>query len=223
MMRLTTPETKESPFMNARDEVKTPYRVLQFQMREAAILDAVHALLGRKGYDLMTMDDLAAEVGIAKGSLYKHFPSKEKLASAAMIRLLRRTLLQLASMPASKSALATLRQLLEWALSERLKGSIPHLPSTSSTLQQALTGDLDYLSSLMELNAHILALVETAKAQGDIASALPSEFVMMTIYARTCDATLDFLKDSNAYSDEEIVAIMTHACFDGLASRPTKA
>jgi AcrR family transcriptional regulator len=205
--------------MNARDEVKTPYRVLQFQMREAAILDAVHVLLGRRGFDLMTMDDLAAEVGIAKGSLYKHFPSKEKLASAAMIRLLRRTVTQLDALPRSLSALATLRQLLAWALSERLKGGIPHLPSTSTTLQQSLMGDVEYMASLMELNARLLALVESAKEQGEISATLPSEFVMMTIYARTCDATLDYLKDSNAYSDDEIVAIMTEACFLGIASR----
>lgn len=205
--------------MNARDEVKTPYRVVQFQMREEAILDAVHTLLGRKGYDLMTMDDLAAEVGVAKGSLYKHFPSKEKLAAAAMIRLLRRTLDRLDEAPAGESAIVTLRSVLAWALSERLKGGIPHLPSTSTTLQQSLMSDAEYMAALMELNARLLSLIEAARAAGDVTSGLPTEFVMMTIYARTCDATLDFLRDSKAYADHEIVDIMCEACFSGITAR----
>jgi len=34
----------------------------------------------------MTVDEVAADVGIAKTSLYKHFESKEELAAAAMVR-----------------------------------------------------------------------------------------------------------------------------------------
>jgi AcrR family transcriptional regulator len=36
--------------------------------------------LASKGFDLMTMDDVAGEAGISKPSLYKHFKSKEDLA-----------------------------------------------------------------------------------------------------------------------------------------------
>ncbi|MCX7243054.1 MAG: helix-turn-helix domain containing protein, partial [Polaromonas sp.] len=57
--------------------------------REDAIVEAVNSLLAEKGFDLMTVDEVAAKVGIAKASLYKHFPSKEDLAAAAMVRLLR--------------------------------------------------------------------------------------------------------------------------------------
>ena len=46
----------------------------------AAILDATDRLLARNGYKKMTIDDLAAEVGIGKGSVYLHFSSKEEIA-----------------------------------------------------------------------------------------------------------------------------------------------
>ena len=36
----------------------------------------------------MTVDEVVADVGIAKASLYKHFSSKEELAAAAMVRVL---------------------------------------------------------------------------------------------------------------------------------------
>lgn len=73
----------------------TPYRLRQLELREEAILNAAHQLLGRLGYEEMTMDVVAAEVGIAKASLYKHFPSKEKLAARTMTRLFDRTIARL--------------------------------------------------------------------------------------------------------------------------------
>ncbi|MEO8041325.1 MAG: TetR/AcrR family transcriptional regulator [Acidobacteriota bacterium] len=47
---------------------------------KSAILDATDRLLARNGYKKMTIDDLAAEVGIGKGSVYLHFSSKEEIA-----------------------------------------------------------------------------------------------------------------------------------------------
>ena len=52
--------------------------------REDAIVGTVKRLLAEKGFDLMTVDEVAAEVGIAKASLYKHFPSKEDLFKAVV-------------------------------------------------------------------------------------------------------------------------------------------
>ena len=60
------------------------------QVREDAIVQAVNRLLAEKGFDAMTVDEVAADVGIAKASLYKHFASKEALAAAAMVRVLER-------------------------------------------------------------------------------------------------------------------------------------
>ena len=79
--------------------LKLPFKKQQFEAREEAILDAVNQLLSEKGFDLMTMDDVADAVGVAKGSLYKHFSSKEKLAAAVMTRLLRQTVEVLDRMP----------------------------------------------------------------------------------------------------------------------------
>jgi AcrR family transcriptional regulator len=44
------------------------------------ILDATDRLLSRYGYRKMTMDDLAREVGIGKGTIYLYFKSKEEIA-----------------------------------------------------------------------------------------------------------------------------------------------
>src|SRR5512136_2831619 len=51
------------------------------------ILDAVDALLAKYGYGKMTVDDVAKRVGIGKGTIYLHFPSKEELVLAHIDRI----------------------------------------------------------------------------------------------------------------------------------------
>lgn len=55
-----------------------------------AILDATDQLLARYGYKKMTIDDLAREVGIGKGSIYLHFSSKEEIALSHIDRIIER-------------------------------------------------------------------------------------------------------------------------------------
>lgn len=55
-----------------------------------AILDATDRLLTRNGYKKMTIDDLAQEVGIGKGSIYLHFESKEEIALSHIDRIIER-------------------------------------------------------------------------------------------------------------------------------------
>jgi len=59
------------------------------------ILDAADRLLNQFGYKKMTMDNLAREIGIAKGTLYLHFPSKEQLVLAHIDRIVYRLLAKL--------------------------------------------------------------------------------------------------------------------------------
>lgn len=54
------------------------------------ILDAADRLLARYGYKKMTMDDIAREVGIGKGTIYLHFRSKEEIALARVDRVVGR-------------------------------------------------------------------------------------------------------------------------------------
>jgi len=51
------------------------------------ILDAVDALLSKYGYGKMTIEDVAKQVGIGKGTIYLHFPSKEELVLAHIDRI----------------------------------------------------------------------------------------------------------------------------------------
>lgn len=63
--------------------------VQTLEVREA-ILDATDRILSRRGYKKMTIDELAQEVGIGKGSVYLHFTSKEEIALSHVDRIVER-------------------------------------------------------------------------------------------------------------------------------------
>ena len=196
--------------------IKIPFRKQQFDAREEAILDAVNRLLSEKGFDLMTMDDVADAVGVAKGSLYKHFSSKEKLAASVMMRLLNQTVDVLDGMPGDWRAAQRLEEILRWSLQHRMRGGVPHLPSTRGALQRSLMFNLEYLALAYKVNKRFYALVEDAKRDGDINSKVPDDVIVYTLYARSCDPTIDYLRRDGKLSDEQIVESMVEATFHGL-------
>lgn len=69
-----------------------------------AILDATDRLLSRSGYKKMTIDDLAKEVGIGKGSVYLHFESKEEIALSHIDRIIERLKIKLSEIAAGKGS-----------------------------------------------------------------------------------------------------------------------
>ncbi len=64
--------------------------VVQTKEVREALLDATDRILSERGYQKMTIDDLAREVGIGKGSVYLHFTSKEEIALSHVDRIVER-------------------------------------------------------------------------------------------------------------------------------------
>ena len=189
--------------------------------REDAIVSAVKRLLAEKGYDQMTVDEVAAEVGIAKASLYKHFPSKEALAAAAMVQMMGLALDQVQALDAQEGlgAIDRLKAITRWTLETQLAGQMPTLPAENSTLRNTLIANRDYMDGLMALSDQLGAWIVQAQADGTVNPALPPEAVLYTIFARACDPVLGFLKAGGNHSDTQIVDWVMSTCFDGLSAR----
>ncbi|MDO9285271.1 MAG: helix-turn-helix domain-containing protein [Aquabacterium sp.] len=190
--------------------------------REDAIVSTVKRLLAEKGYDLMTVDEVAAEVGIAKASLYKHFPSKEALAAAAMVQMMELALQQAQAQQdrPGASAIDRLKAITRWTLQTQLAGEMPTLPAENSALRNALIAHKGYMDGLMKLSDQLGEWIVQAQADGALNRALPPEAVLYTVFARACDPVLGFLKAGGSHSDEQIVDWVMSTCFDGLAARP---
>ena len=54
--------------------------------REARLLDAATRLFARFGFDKTSIDDIAREAGVSKGAVYLHWPSKDALFEATLLR-----------------------------------------------------------------------------------------------------------------------------------------
>jgi AcrR family transcriptional regulator len=195
---------------------KLSFKDQAFKLREDSILDATTGILATKGFDLMTMDDVANLIGISKPSLYKHFKSKEDLVGTTMVRLLDGATYQLEQLPQALSAKEKLSALLEWALKVRLEGGMPFLPSTSAHVREMLMRNLKYVGKVIKLNAKLEKLVQQAQKNGELNADLPSDVILYSYYARTCDPAVEYLQRFSKMSKDDIVKHMLQVCFDGL-------
>ena len=189
------------------------------QARETAIIETVNRLLADKGFEAMTVDEVAAEVGIAKASLYKHFNSKEELACAAMERAMQRAQAFIAELDPTESPLAKLKAVTRWTMQLKLQGQMPSLPSQNSSLRATLMGSQAYMDGLMQVSDVLGGWIEQAQAAGAINPQLPAIAVLYTLYARACDPVLEFLKMGNDLSDEAVLDMVMSSCFEGLQAR----
>jgi len=205
--------------MNSVAPVKLSFKQRMLQVREDAIIHAVNRLLAEKGFDAMTVDEVAAQVGIAKASLYKHFPSKEDLAAAAMVRVMRRAQDFINALPTEAAPLDNLRAVVRWVLQVKLAGDMPSLPSQNSSLRATLIDNRDYMDGLMEVSDRLGAWIEAAQAQGQLNPALPAIAILYTFFARACDSVVEFLQMGGLFSDEQLTELVLSTCFDGLRAR----
>lgn len=198
---------------------KRSFREQMHLAREDAIIQAVNRLLAEKGFDAMTVDEVAAEVGIAKASLYKHFSSKEDLAAAAMVRVMQRAVTFLEGLDTAAQPIELLKAVARWTMEVQLAGEMPSLPSENSALRGALMVNTAYMDGLMQVSDQLGAWIEAAQADGSLNRNLPPIAILYTLYARACDPVLGFLRASGTHSDSEIIDMVMTSCFEGLNAR----
>lgn len=216
---MVTATAKTASSSAAGPAARRSFRARMHEAREDAIVAVVNRLLAEKGFEAMTLDEVAAEVGIAKASLYKHFPSKEDLAAAAMVRLMDRARAFLDTLDVHQPPLTLLKAVARWTMALQLAGEMPSLPSENSSLRAALTTNKPYVDGLMDVSDRLGAWITAAQADGSLNAALPPIAVLYTLYARACDPVLGFLKGSGLYADEQIIEMVMTTCFDGLKKR----
>lgn len=209
--------------MGARPSIKAQLQ----RVREDAIVGAVNRLLATKGYDAMTVDEVAAEAGLAKASLYKMFGSKEELAGIAMVGVLDRalafvdTLRAPSQTPGDKGQpvhpIDQLKAVTRWAMATQLDGEMPSLPSHNSKLSAALQSNEAYVERLMSLSNQLSIWIAQAQTGGQINPDLPPDLVLYTLFARACDPVVALLKDSGQYTHDQILDWVLSTTFGGLA------
>ncbi len=68
-------------------EPRTTKKELVTAFRTGEILAAARSVMAQKGLDSLTMDDIAQAAGVAKGTLYLYFQSKDELIQALLTQV----------------------------------------------------------------------------------------------------------------------------------------
>lgn len=206
--------------MNQNSKIKLSFKQKMMLQREAQIIQTVNGLLATKGYDAMTVDEIADSVGIAKASLYRHFSSKEALAVAALINTMENSLEQIKALnETSLSALNKLKNITQWVMRLKLNQQMPNLPSENSMLREHLLTHDSYMDLLVNMSDSIGEWIEQAQAERQITTSVTPLCILYTLYAKACDPVLGFLKISGLYDEEQIIEMVTSTCFNGIGHR----
>jgi len=134
-----------------------------------AILDATDRLLARYGYRKMTVEDIASEARIGKGTIYLHFSSKEEVVLSHVDRIVDRLKERLREIGSSEApAPDRLREMLLTRVMFRFD-SIQHYTQSLNDLLAALRpGLLARRALYFEAEAQIFAEVLTkGRREGD--------------------------------------------------------
>ena len=126
--------------------------------REELILEAADRLLARYGYRKMTIDDLAREAGIGKGTVYLHFRSKEDVVLSHMDRIVNGVMARLKAIAASAGPpAARLREMLVTRVMFRFDGVQHYTESISEVLRDLRTPLLQRREGYFEEEAKVLS------------------------------------------------------------------
>jgi AcrR family transcriptional regulator len=153
------------------------------QMLRDEILDAARALLSEKGYAAMFMDELAAQVGISKPTLYSHFPTKDEIVVATAVREMERFITLIENDADGQTPLQRLIFLMRKLIRFHLEKEAIEPQSWTPELFQLLCTREDALKCIRRIDTAIAALVEAGVASGEIDAQLDPATVASAFYA----------------------------------------
>ena len=126
------------------------------------ILDAADRLLARYGYNKMTMEDLAREVGVGKGTIYLHFNSKEEVALSRIDRVIERLKVELERVAqGAEPPVTRLRRMLLLRVIYRFDSVQHYTESINQVMATIRPALLERRKQYFEAEARILAKVLT--------------------------------------------------------------
>ncbi len=161
--------------------------VKEAEERKNEILDAAEHLFGAKGFDSTSTTDILNEIGIARGTLYYHFKSKEEILDAMIERMVKR-LAEKAEKIISEKDTPVLQRLTKMMLALRVddKNFSHGLLKQAHRPQNALVHQKMQTCILSEINPLITDLIQESIVQGICKTEYPEEVAEMTfLYANT--------------------------------------
>ena len=196
------------------------------EQRADRILDAAAELMLRWGYNKTTIDDIARAAGVAKGTIYLHWKTREDLFLALMRREYVRLVEDIQQRIASDPEGGTLQGITKHSMLATMK---------SPLMKAVLLRDTDLLGEWMrkeftsvsysEQIAQSLALVERLRSRGVVRDDIDVRKLVYMLDAITVGFLVidQYMPDDFKYSDEEVVGMTAEAVKRTFAPSPASA
>jgi AcrR family transcriptional regulator len=193
----------------------------QRQEREELILQAAEEVLMEKGYYDTSMDEIALRVGVAKGTVYLHFQSKEDLVEAIFQRDMQKVMAHVEAMIASTATpRAKLEAIFQFMYGGFFSKRIRLLYSiyNSAELRRQFSEQKACMRDLWEgLPARITALLEEGKAVGEFDTTIPTVVMLSAFFSLLSPKSFERLMLEEQLSADELVKHLGHLYFKGIA------
>jgi AcrR family transcriptional regulator len=206
---------------------KHSWKENQYQQREKQILQVAEAILLEKGYHATSMDEIAEHVGIARGTLYLHFSSKEDLVVALLGRDVELHLvaqLEETARSSSLSVRAKLETVLGFiyrnvygkhlALLSLIYGVVDLIPVFA--VQESIRLKKPW-GAMTEI---LLSLVEEGKATGELDATIPTEVLLQMFLSFFSLKHYGALLVHHHMDPNDLVHALTRLYFQGAAGQP---
>jgi AcrR family transcriptional regulator len=211
------------------DQVHTesPHRLLkekQRQERAALILQTAEEIFLQKGYSALSMDDIAAQVGIAKGTLYLHFATKDDLVFHLLERDLQHILHMIEnSMQSEGSARSKLTRILDFLYQEWLgkHSQFLYLLYNSTELKNAMREKLR--GTLQGVVDRITALLDQGKARGEFDPLIPTDVMVSIFFSMLSPQAYQHLVREKQMASADLARYIDRIYFCGIGTQPPAA
>jgi AcrR family transcriptional regulator len=169
------------------------------------ILTAVGSLLEEKGYSAMSMDELAARVGISKPTLYSIFPTKEDLLVEAVVHSMDRVAAVIQADQTPRSPLERLIFILRTVIQMQVKkGALTPRPWSPELIQLVCTRE-EVLDRMRGNEAVLVDLIQRGVAGGELNPALDPVLILSAFYALLNALHLPFIGNMGAPNPDIVV------------------
>jgi TetR/AcrR family fatty acid metabolism transcriptional regulator len=195
----------------------------QRQEREALILRTAEEVLMEKGYHETSIDEIASRVGIAKGTVYLHFPSKEDLVVAIFTRDTRQLLEKVDEIVSGEASPRDALERLLHCMYGRI--FVKHMQLVYSIYRsgeqkhqwkehgEKLRGLLD------DLSTKISQVLERGKAGGEFDPEIPTPVMLSAFFGLLSPKSYERLMVEEKLEADELANYLGRIYFKGVLNR----
>ena len=192
----------------------------QRQEREALILQVAEEVLTEKGYYETSIDEIASRVGIAKGTVYLHFPSKEDLTVAIMMRDVRQLIAEIDEIA---STTGSAQSKLERILQNMYGSFIKRMQLVSGMFHSVAPLQLkEHGKKVMGLweqaAASVQTILEQGKAAGEFTTDIPTSVMVSAFFSLLSPGSYSRLMLGEKIGEDELARCLGRIYCKGIAN-----